>query len=224
MGFAGAAGFASAGVAPNIIAERGPSSLAAGFAKAGFETAGIAGFGNTGDWPNTMVAPESGSAALAAGFAAGAGLAPAAGGWPPAMTAPAAGSGFAFAPGDGLRFPVWNIMVRPAPSSVGAATGAAGFAAAGAAVLAAGGFAVAGMAGFEGGTGDCPNTMVALDAGPAGWAAGFAGAGFGAGAGGIGAWSGTVGSDSPLVTLNVFWHFPQRIVRPWGPIRASSTR
>jgi len=26
------------------------------------------------------------------------------------------------------------------------------------------------------------------------------------------------------VTLNVFWHFPHRMVRPCGPIRASSTR
>jgi hypothetical protein len=66
--------------------------------------------------------------------------------------------------------------------------------------------------------------MVALAAGSGGRAAGFAGAGLGAGAGGIGACSGTVGSASARVTLNVFWHFPQRIVRPWGPIRASSTR
>ena len=26
------------------------------------------------------------------------------------------------------------------------------------------------------------------------------------------------------VTLNVFWHFPHRMVSPCGPIRASSTR
>lgn len=56
---------------------------------------------------------------------------------------------------------VWNIIVRPAPSSAG------------------------------------------------GGAAGFAGAGCGA---------------ASRITLNVFWHFPQRIVRPCGPMRASSTR
>jgi hypothetical protein len=35
--------------------------------------------------------------------------------------------------------------------------------------------------------------------------------------------SGVVGSAAGFVTLNVFWHFGQRMVRPWGPIRASST-
>jgi hypothetical protein len=38
--------------------------------------------------------------------------------------------------------------------------------------------------------------------------------------GGAGAAPGADGS----VTRNVFWHFPQRMVSPWGPIRASSTR
>jgi hypothetical protein len=40
-----------------------------------------------------------------------------------------------------------------------------------------------------------------------------------AGAAGLGAAS----CSDERVTLNVFWHFPQRMVRPWGPMRASST-
>jgi hypothetical protein len=35
--------------------------------------------------------------------------------------------------------------------------------------------------------------------------------------------AGAASCSDERVTLNVFWHFPQRMVRPWGPMRASST-
>jgi hypothetical protein len=47
------------------------------------------------------------------------------------------------------------------------------------------------------------------------------------GAGG-GGFTGTAGASGEAgaarTTLNVFWHLPQRMVSPCGPIRASSTR
>src|SRR5260370_34530862 len=76
-----------------------PPAGSAGFAAGLAE--GIADFaGATGDWPNTMVAWDDSATGLGAGL-------------------PAAGV-------EGRRFPVWNIIVRPAPSSAGTAGGAAG--------------------------------------------------------------------------------------------------
>jgi hypothetical protein len=100
-----------------------------------------------------------------------------------------------------LMFPLWNIIVRPAPSSAGAP--GAGFAAA--AGFAAGGGGGAGFA-REG----AANVIVAPS---------FGG---GLGAGGLGG-SVTASVATGLMTLKVFWHFPQRMVRPCGPMRASST-
>jgi hypothetical protein len=91
----------------------------------------------------------------------------------------------------------------------------------GATGVAAAGFAGDGNDGFGGATGCCANVM-GLDAGSGTFARTGLAAGFGAG--GTGGWSCTVGSGSGLVTLKVFWHFPQRMVRPCGPIRASSMR
>jgi hypothetical protein len=180
-----------------------PPAGSAGFAAGLAE--GIADFaGATGDWPNTMVAWGDSATGLGAGL-------------------PAAGV-------EGRRFPVWNIIVRPAPSSAGTAGGAAGLGGAtgvvaadlgGATGVAAAGFAGDGNDGFGGATGCCANVM-GLDAGSGTFARTGLAAGFGAG--GTGGWSCTVGSGSGLVTLKVFWHFPQRMVRPCGPIRASSMR
>jgi hypothetical protein len=153
-------------------------------------------------------------AARGTGFGAGAAAGFAAtGACPKTIVACGGGSaGLGFAPV--FRLPVWNIIVRPAPSSVGAA--AIGAALAGAAA----GFG-AGGGGFA--TGDWPKTIVACGDGSAGLAAvGFGCAGGTAGFG-AGGWFGMVAAGSRM-TLNVFWHFPQRMVRPWGPIRASSTR
>src|SRR5260370_37245764 len=76
-----------------------PPAGSAGFAAGLAE--GIADFaGATGDWPNTMVAWGDSATGLGAGL-------------------PAAGV-------EGRRFPVWNIIVRPAPSSAGTAGGAPG--------------------------------------------------------------------------------------------------
>ncbi len=106
-----------------------------------------------------------------------------------------------------LRFPVWNIIVRPAPSSVGALAGGA----------AAGrpGLGATGLTGAAGGLVEAGTAGLAMDGAAKTIVddSGFAGAA------GLGAAS---GSDE-RVTLNVFWHFPQRMVRPWGPMRASST-
>lgn len=108
-----------------------------------------------------------------------------------------------FACAKTIGFAVGNIIVRPAASSDGG-TGA------------------------DGERGGLPR--------PGGSGGGFAGGGTlfdTAGAAkiavvvGDGAFAGgdTAGFGAPArVTLNVFWHFPQRIVRPCGPIRASSTR
>jgi hypothetical protein len=146
--------------------------------------------GIAGDWPNTTVALGDSAAGRTGLLAAGV---------------------------EGRRFPVWNIIVRPAPSSAGTVGGAAGFG--GAAGVAAAGFAGDGIDGFGGEAGCCAND-VGLDAG----ALAAAGVARGFGAGGTGAWPCAVGSGSSLVTLKVFWHFPQRMVRPCGPIRASSMR
>jgi len=102
-----------------------------------------------------------------------------------------------------FKLPVWNIMVRPAASpvagdAVGPGAGAAGGGGAG--------FA----AGIGGGTAGAANIIVCCaDGGRAGAACGAAVSGAPAGA---------------RVTLNVFWHLPQRMLRPCGPMRASSTR
>ena len=156
--------------------------------------AAAAGFAASGDWPKTIVAPPSGSA-LGAGFAA-----------------------------PVFKLPVWNIIVRPAPSSVGAVAAGLAGAAAGLAAAAGGRAAGAGIAGFAI-AGDCPNTIVAFGAGSAALGAGFGAAGAGLGAGAAAGTGFCCSGTAPAgMTLNVFWHFPQRMVRPWGPIRASSTR
>src|SRR5205823_13698848 len=95
-----------------------------------------AGFAAGGGGLETIVAPPSGSA-LGAGFAA-----------------------------PVFKLPVWNIIVRPAPSSVGAVAAGLAGAAAGLAAAAGGRAAGAGIAGFAI-TGDCPNTIVAFGAGSA---------------------------------------------------------
>src|SRR5260370_34344681 len=75
-----------------------PPAGSAGFAAGLAE--GIADFaGATGDWPNTMVAWGDSATGLGAGL-------------------PAAGV-------EGRRFPGWNIIGRPAPSSAGTAGGRA---------------------------------------------------------------------------------------------------
>jgi hypothetical protein len=159
-----------------------------------------------GDWPNTIVEPLSFSWGAAgfdgAGFAAGFAAAGATGEWPKTMVEPlsfsgAAGFGWADlgAAGTFTLPAVWNIIVRPAPSSAGA--GAAGFDGAG--ILGAWGAWGAGGAAGAG-----------LE--------GVAAAGFGAGA----AFAASAGAGS-RITLKVFWHLPQRMVSPCGPTRASST-
>src|SRR5260370_39294316 len=180
-----------------------PPAGSAGFAAGLAE--GIADFaGATGDWPNTMVAWGDSARGLGAGL-------------------PAAGV-------EGRRFPVWNIIVRPAPPSAGTAGGAAGLGGAtrvaaaglgGATGVAAAGFAGDGNDGFGGETGCCANVM-GLDAGSGTFAATGLAAGFGAG--GTGGWSCTAGSGSGPVTLNGVLRLPPRVVRPCGPIRASSMR
>jgi len=120
--------------------------------------------------------------------------------------------GFLGTTGAVLRFPVWNIIVRPAASSA-AGTGRAGFATA----ACAGG--AGGVAGLGAGVGALPpetgaaNIIVVC-------AADFPG-GAGAGLAGTAAPSAVAAGR---ITLNVFWHLPQRMVSPCGPIRASSTR
>jgi hypothetical protein len=47
--------------------------------------------------------------------------------------------------------------------------------------------------------------------------------GFAAG-GGTGFCGGSGVAGAGGITLKMFWHFPQRMLRPCGPIRASSTR
>jgi len=124
----------------------------------------------------------------------------------------AGGTGFFGATGAVLRFPVWNIIVRPAASSA-AGTGRAG--------LAAGACA--------GGAGDVAG--LAADVGPGGAEAGAANIIVvcaadlpgGAGGGFAGMLAPSAAADE-RTTLNVFWHLPQRMVSPCGPIRASSTR
>src|SRR6185295_4892919 len=109
------------------------------------------------------------------------------------------GGGF-FGAGGGVRLPVWNIIVRPGASPAGASAlaGAAGFAAA-----AGGADGFGGCAGFA--TTGAANMAVERTSG----ARDGAGAG---GFGGSGAASGAAAAARS--TLNVFWHFPQRMVRP----------
>jgi len=122
------------------------------------------------------------------------------------------GAGFFGATEAGFRLPVWNIIVRPAASSAG--TGAAGFATGGFCAGGAGGGAgLATGIGAEAPEAGAANIIVVCAADlPGGAGAGFAG----------------MAAASPAAagrtTLNVFWHLPQRMVSPCGPIRASSTR
>jgi hypothetical protein len=138
--------------------------------------AGAAAFAS-GETPKTIVDPLSGSAGFDAGLTA-AGFAT--GDWPNTIVAPVSGSVFGLA--LLLRFPVWNIIVRPAPSSVGGAVGAG--LAAEAADGAGFGAAAAGFA-----TGDWPNTIVACGEGSGGRAAGLGAAAALAGPGAVAAGS-----------------------------------
>jgi hypothetical protein len=127
-----------------------PMAGSAGFA-AGLG-GGIADFeAGAGDWPNTIVALGDSVACLGAGL-------------------PAAGV-------EARRFPVWNIIVRPAPSSAGAAGDEAGF---GGATGFAAAFAGDGIGGFGGATGCCANA-IGLPAGSGDLAAAGLAAVFGAG-------------------------------------------
>jgi hypothetical protein len=122
-------------------------------------------------------------------------------GWLKTMVPLAGGSG-SFDAGDGaFRFPVWNIIVRPATSS------AAGV----------------GLGGSEGGSFSAPGVGFGLGA-PVGFTAVGAAniivvCAFGGFAGG-----GVAGAAPGRITLKVFWHLPHRMVSPCGPIRAESTR
>jgi hypothetical protein len=136
-----------------------------------------------------------------AGFvsAAEAGLAIAGRGWPNTMV-PLEDDGGSAAAADGFA------------GAAGGGTGAVGNIIVRPA-LSSGAGGAAGAGGFCGGFGTvagAANTMVALDGGC------FAGGGGSGGAAGAGA--------GARVTQKVFWHLPQRMVRPCGPIRLSSTR
>jgi hypothetical protein len=181
----------------------GPGFEAAGFAGGGAGTGFAAGGAAAGDWPNTIVAPGSGAAPA---FAAGGFVA---GGWPKTMVPVGDGSGPFLGAGGGGRLPVWNIIVRPGASPAGA-SGFAGV-----------GLPCAGT-GWDAGRGGALATAGAANMAVA-WTSGAL---FGAGAAGF-AGAGGCGSGAAAggrITLKVFWHFPQRMVSPCGPIRASSTR
>jgi len=113
----------------------------------------------------------------------------------------AAGGGLGGTTGA-FKLPVWNIIVRPAASPV-----------AGDAVGPGAGAGGGGGAGFAAEAAGAANIIVCCADG--GWA-GAAAATFGAAVSGAPA--------GARVTLNVFWHLPQRMLRPCGPMRASSTR
>ena len=101
-------------------------------------------------------------------------------------------------------------MVRPAASSDVGGTGAAGDRARlPAAAGWGGGFAAGGMLFGRGGAG---KIAVAF-----GW-------GSFVDAGGASLRGGSAAAARGGITLKTFWHFPQRMLRPCGPIRASSTR
>src|SRR5439155_1328926 len=173
---------------PNIKVERSPP--VAGLAEAeGKGRAGATGAPGTG--------PAGGCAAARAA------------GWLNTTVERPGGAGFFGATGAVLRFPVWNIIVRPAASS---AAGAAGFAM-GACAGGAGGAGRAAAAGAGAPEAGAANIIVVCAA------EGLAG-------GGGAAFAGRAASAAAAgrTTLNVFWHLPQRMVSPCGPIRASSTR
>src|SRR5439155_16536756 len=173
---------------PNIKVERSPP--VAGLAEAeGKGRAGATGAPGTG--------PAGGCAAARAA------------GWLNTTVERPGGAGFFGATGAVLRFPVWNIIVRPAASS---AAGAAGFAM-GACAGGAGGAGRASAAGAGASEAGAANIIVVCAA------EGLAG-------GGGAAFAGRAASAAAAgrTTLNVFWHLPQRMVSPCGPIRASSTR
>ncbi len=152
----------------------------------------------------TSAAPAGLATGAGGGFTtawAGGGLA--AGGWLKTIVplGIAAGGGLGGTAGA-FKLPVWNIIVRPAASPVaGDAVGPG---------AGAGGGGGAGFAAEIGaGAAGAANIIVCcVDGGRAG----AAGATFGAAVSGA------------RVTLNVFWHLPQRMLRPCGPMRASSTR
>jgi hypothetical protein len=182
---------------PNIKVER--ASEATGFAEAGGD-----GWTAAAGW-----ADAGGPAGTGLELDCGAGLAA---GWLNTTVELAGGAGFFGATEAGFRLPVWNIIVRPAASSAG--TGAAGFATGGFCAGGAGGGAgLATGIGAEAPEAGAANIIVVCAADlPGGAGAGFAG----------------MAAASPAAagrtTLNVFWHLPQRMVSPCGPIRASSTR
>jgi hypothetical protein len=130
----------------------------------------------------------------------------------PPVAGPAAGlegtGAFFAAAGCEGRFAVGNIIVRPAASSDVGGTGAAGDRGGlPAAAACDGGFAGGGMLFGRGGA---AKIAVAF-----GWGS-FVGAG--------GTRGGSAAAAPGGITLKTFWHFPQRMLRPCGPIRASSTR
>jgi hypothetical protein len=188
-----------------------PGSAAPGFDTGGFEPGGLPavfdGGAAAGDWPNTIVAPPSGAAPAfaAGGFEAG--------GLLKTMVPLAEGSGPFLGAGGGVRLPVWNIIVRPGASPAGVSA------------FAGGGFA--GAAGWDAGRccggGGALATAGAANIAVACMSGAFGGAGATDLAGAGGGW-GSGAAAAGRITLNVFWHFPQRMVSPCGPIRASSTR
>ena len=96
-------------------------------------------------------------------------------------------------------------MVLPASSGAGGAAETAAFAF---------GLCGSGLAGADGlDAGGTAKIAVEFMSGDLAVAAGLGAGGDICGAGAAG-----------RVTLNVFWHFPHRMVSPCGPIRASSTR
>ena len=166
--------------------------------------------------PNIIV-DRAASAALAAGFGPRAGTdggTDFAGDSPNTMVPPAAGlegtGAFFAAAGCEGRFAVGNIMVRPAASSdVGGTRAAGDRGGLPAAAACGGGFAGDGMLFGRGGA---AKIAVAFGRGSV------------FGAGGTGFCGGSAAAAPGGITLKTFWHFPQRMLRPCGPIRASSTR
>ncbi|HEY4885208.1 MAG TPA: hypothetical protein VII08_16375 [Myxococcales bacterium] len=188
---------------PNIRVER--ASEATAFAEAGVAgRADPAGRVDAAGWADAAGAPGTGPAGgCAGGLAAG---------WLNTTVELAGGAGFFGATEALFRFPVWNIIVRPAASSA-AGTGAAGFATGACAGGAGGGAGLATGVGAEAPEAGAANIIVVCAADlPGGAGAGFAGM----------AAASAVAAER--TTLNVVWHLPQRMVSPCGPIRASSTR
>ena len=161
----------------------------------------------------TSAAPAGLATGAGEGFTtAGAGGGRAADGWLKTIVplGIAAGGGLGGTAGA-FKLPVWNIIVRPAASPVAGAAAGPGV---GVGCGAGGGGGAAFAAGIGAGAAGAANIIVCFADG--GRAVGGGGAAFGASVSGAAA--------GTRVTLNVFWHLPQRMLRPCGPMRASSTR